>query len=84
MYFDDLQQAYERFMSRPHHGLIRDFAPGPAWLDLLAMAYHGVHSVLWKWLMGGPGSNQASLMVNAAQMYGNTGKMTNQAIVVDM
>lgn len=34
--------------------------------------------------MGGPGSNQGSLLVNAAQMYGSTGKVKNRAVVVDI
>lgn len=34
--------------------------------------------------MSGPGSNKGGLMVNAAQMYGNTGKVKNRAVVVDI
>jgi hypothetical protein len=43
---------------------------------------YGLHSVVWKWIMGGPGSNHGSLMVNAAQMYGNTGKVKSRPVVV--
>jgi hypothetical protein len=84
VYFDDLQTAYERLLSRPRRGLFWDFFPNPAWVDLLEIFSQGIQSVLWKWLMGGPGSNHGSLMVNAAQMYGNTGKVKNRAIVVDI
>lgn len=61
-----------------------DLWPNSAWLDIAEVVYLGIESVLWKWLMGGPGSNQGSLMVNAAQMYGNTGKVRSRAVVIDM
>ncbi|KAK5998634.1 putative rhamnogalacturonate lyase C [Cladobotryum mycophilum] len=84
IYFDDLQLAYERLLSRTPRGPFWDFIPNPAWKDMLLIVSHGIHSVLWKWLMGGPGSNQGSLMVNASQMYGSTGKVKNRAVVVDI
>jgi hypothetical protein len=51
---------------------------------VLMVVGHGVHSVLWKWIMGGPGSNQGGLMVNAAQMYGNSGKVKSRARVIEI
>jgi predicted phosphohydrolase len=84
VYFDDLQAAYERLLSRPRRGLLGDFYPNDAWVDIFQIAFHGVQSVLWKWLMSGPGSNNGSLMINAAQMYGNTGKVKNRAVVVEI
>jgi hypothetical protein len=51
---------------------------------MFEIVYRGIHSVLWKWLMSGPGSNQGSLMVNAAQMYKNSGKAVSRAVVVDI
>ncbi|KFA55536.1 hypothetical protein S40293_02014 [Stachybotrys chartarum IBT 40293] len=82
VYFDELQATYERFLARPRTGFIRDFVPSRAWLDILRIIYHGVDSVLWKWIMGGPGSNNGSIMVNAAQMYGNSGKVVSRPVVV--
>ncbi|KAF7562515.1 hypothetical protein G7046_g1629 [Stylonectria norvegica] len=84
VYFDELQAAYERLLSRPRLGLFWDLVPNQTWVDAFKVVYHGIHSVLWKWLMSGPGSNQGSLMVNAAQMYGNTGKVKSRAVVVDL
>lgn len=85
VYFDDLQAAYERLLSRPPRGLIRELLlPSRAWLDVAEIIYLGIESVLWKWIMGGPGSNQGSLMVNAAQMVGSTGKVRSRAVVVDI
>ncbi|ODA76356.1 hypothetical protein RJ55_08202 [Drechmeria coniospora] len=84
VYFDDMQVAYERLLSRPRRGLLWDLVPNESWLDMAQVLLHGVHSVLWKWLMGGPGSNQGSLMVNAAQMHKNSGTVRSRAVVVDM
>ncbi|KAF4975136.1 hypothetical protein FZEAL_8035 [Fusarium zealandicum] len=84
VYFDDLQRTYERLMSRPRRGLILDFIPNEAWVDVLKLVTQGIQSVAWKWLMSGPGSNNGSLMVNAAQMHGNSGKVKNRAVVVDI
>lgn len=49
---------------------------------MFQVVWYGVHSVLWKCLMAGPASNNGSLMVNASQMYGNSGKVKNRAVVV--
>lgn len=46
-----------------------------AWKDALGVIWYGVNSVLWKWIMEGPGSNNGGLFVNAAVMYGNTGRL---------
>ena len=71
-------------MSRPRRGPILDFVPNQQWLDILQLVGYGLHSVLWKWLMGGPGSNRGSVMVNAAQMDENTGIVKSRAIVVEI
>ncbi|KAL2208947.1 Metallo-dependent phosphatase [Sarocladium strictum] len=84
VHFDDCQAAYERILARPQNGLIWDFFPSHKWIDVALVLVHGVHSVLWKWIMSGPGSNQGGLMVNAAQMYGNSGKVKSRAVVVDI
>lgn len=84
VYFDEMQLAYERLLARPRRGPFWDFFPNAAWLDIAQLLYHGVESVLWKWVMNGPGTNSGSLMVNAAQMYGNTGKVKSRAVVVEI
>ncbi|RGP78570.1 hypothetical protein FLONG3_3295 [Fusarium longipes] len=84
VFFDDFQQTYERIMSRPRRGPILDFVPNEAWLDYLRFLAQGLHAVAWKWLMSGPRSNNASLMVNAAQMHGNSGKVKSRAVVVEI
>lgn len=84
VHFDDCQRAYEALMSRPPRGLFRDLFPHSGWRDALAVLGYGIHGVVWKWLMVGPGGNTSSLMVNAAQMYGNTGRLGNPVEVVDL
>ncbi|KAG8360884.1 hypothetical protein FVEN_g1810 [Fusarium venenatum] len=84
VFFDNFQETYERIMSRPRRGPILDFIPNEAWLDYLRFLAQGVHAVAWKWIMSGPGSNNGSLMVNAAQMKGNSGKVKSRAVVVEI
>lgn len=85
VYFDDCQRAFESLMARPRRGLIRDcMLPHAGWIDAFKVVLYGLNAVLFKWIMQGPGPNQGCLMVNAAQMYRNTGKLGNKPQVVDM
>ncbi|KAJ0388334.1 hypothetical protein COL922a_000597 [Colletotrichum nupharicola] len=84
VHFDDCQRAYETLIAQPPRGLVRDFFPHSGWLGALRVLGYGIHGVIWKWLMIGPGGNTSSLMVNAAQMYGNTGRLGNPVEVVDL
>ena len=84
IYFDECQKRYERISSRLKGGPLRDLVAFTGWRDYWMMLLHGVHSILWKWLMLGPGSNNAGLMVNAALVRGNTGMIKNKAEVVDL
>ncbi|OAA62326.1 Metallophosphoesterase domain protein [Cordyceps fumosorosea ARSEF 2679] len=84
IYFDEMQAAYETLLSRPRRGPILDFIPNRSWIYMWKVVYYGVQGVAWKWLMGGPRSNQGSIMVNAAQMVGDTGRIKSRAVVVDI
>ncbi|KAK3687528.1 calcineurin-like phosphoesterase [Podospora appendiculata] len=84
VYYDECQRAYESLMARPRRGPIYDLLPNPGWVDALCVLWYGLNSVVWKWIMLGPGANNGGLMVNAAVMYGNTGKVRNPATVVDL
>ncbi|KAK0619918.1 Metallo-dependent phosphatase-like protein [Immersiella caudata] len=85
IYFDECQKAYESLMTRTGSGFIWDLFPSRAWVDAVKVIWYGVKSIVWKWVMLGPGSsNNGGLMVNAAAMYGNTGKLGNKVIVVDL
>ncbi|KFH44000.1 rhamnogalacturonate lyase C-like protein [Hapsidospora chrysogenum ATCC 11550] len=83
-YWDDFQEAYERLLSRPRRGIWELVIPGRIWLDALHVVYLGIESVLWKWLMSGPGSNHGSLLVNAAQMDAKSGKVKSRAWTIDI
>lgn len=84
IYFDKAQMAYERVSMHVPRGMLLDFLPNAQWLDMAKLVAHSAQAVVWKLLMGGPGSNQGSLMVNAAQMYGNSGTVKNRAVVVEI
>ncbi|KAG8167166.1 hypothetical protein KVR01_002855 [Diaporthe batatas] len=75
LYFDECQSAYERLMSGPPRGALFDMIPNSSWFDALKVIYYGVNAVAFKYLMLGPGSNNASLMVNASCMQGKSGKL---------
>ncbi|KAJ4389765.1 hypothetical protein N0V93_007237 [Gnomoniopsis smithogilvyi] len=79
VYFDECQRAYESFMSKTPRGPILDFVPNRDWIDVIKVIYYGLNAILFKYLMLGPGSNNASLMVNASCVLGNTKKLRNNA-----
>ncbi|KAK0621582.1 Metallo-dependent phosphatase-like protein [Bombardia bombarda] len=82
IYFDECQRAYESVMARPKRGLIYDVVSSAAWMDAFRILWHGLNSIVWKWVMLGPGSNNGGLMVNAAVVYGNTGKLRRNPVTV--
>jgi hypothetical protein len=84
IFLDKFQEAYERLLSRPRRGLIGEFIPSQTWLDVLIFVYYGIYGVLLSWLRTGAGGNRGSMMVNAAQVHGNTGKVRDRAIVLDI
>ncbi|KAK3900138.1 Metallo-dependent phosphatase-like protein [Staphylotrichum tortipilum] len=84
VYYDECQRAYEALMSMPARGPLYDLLPGVRWVAAFNVLRYGVGSILWKWLMLGPGTNNGGLMVNASVMYGNTGVLGNPVTVVDL
>ncbi|KAH6687999.1 metallophosphoesterase domain-containing protein [Plectosphaerella plurivora] len=85
MHFDACQEAFEALMSRPPSGPVWDLLPNGGWIDAVKVIIYGVHSVIFKWLMLGPGGNtSSSLLVNAALMKGNSGKLGNPVQVIDL
>lgn len=83
-FYDECQRAYEALMSRPKRGPLGDLVPSQSWRDAFDVTYHGIKSILWKYLMRGAGPYDAGLMINASQMYGNTGLMGNRPQVVEL
>ncbi|KAF3350474.1 hypothetical protein VdG2_01473 [Verticillium dahliae VDG2] len=64
-------------------GPLRDLLPSGAWVDALKVAAYGLHAVVFKVLMLGPGGNTGGTwLVNAGLMKGNSGKLGNPPQVV--
>lgn len=82
VYFDECQRTYETFMATPPRGPLFDFVPNRDWIAAVRILYYGLNAILFKHLMLGPGSNNASLMVNAGCMDGNSGKLRRDAAQV--
>jgi hypothetical protein len=81
VWWDGCHDAYEsgmRVRSRWTHGLLNPWL----WGNTLRVAYRGVRGLIWDRVWGGQGAN--TIMVNAAQMHGNTGKLGNTVQVVDI
>tara|TARA_R110002003_G_scaffold55_2_gene4934 strand:+ start:17221 stop:18261 length:1041 start_codon:yes stop_codon:yes gene_type:complete len=81
VWWDKAHDAYNQGMavqSKWTHGLLNP----RLWWSIVRVMYRGVREVLWDRVWGGQTSN--TIMVNAAQMYGNTGKLGNMVQVVDI
>ena len=75
------QARVEQAMTRPN-GSIRAFLSPWAWLDVAKVLYHDVTEVLWDRIWGG--YSEKTIMVNAALMYNNIGRLGNEPTVVDI
>ncbi|KAG7106473.1 rhamnogalacturonate lyase C like protein [Verticillium longisporum] len=81
-HYDGAQAAYESLVAR-RGGPVRDLLPSGAWIDALKVAAYGLHAVVFKVLMLGPGGNTGGTwLVNAGLMKGNSGKLGNPPQVV--
>lgn len=52
------------------------------WWNVVRVAYRGIRELLWDRVWGGQSPN--TIMVNAAQIHGNTGQLGNSIQVVDI
>ncbi|RMZ72392.1 calcineurin-like phosphoesterase [Pyrenophora seminiperda CCB06] len=81
VWWDKAHEAYVQgsaIQSRWTRGLLNP----RLWWSVVRVAYRGVRELLWDRVWGG--QSQKTIMVNAAQMYGNTGKLGNSIQVVDI
>jgi Icc-related predicted phosphoesterase len=81
VWWDGCHDAYEKGMgmrSKWTHGLLNPWL----WGNVVRVVYRGLRGLIWDRVWGGQGSN--TIMVNAAQMHGNTGKLGNPVRVVDI
>jgi calcineurin-like phosphoesterase family protein len=81
VWWDKAHDAYTQGMavqSNWTHGLLNP----RLWWSVVQVAYRGMRELLWDRVWGG--KSRSTIMVNAAQMYGNTGKLGNAVQVVEM
>jgi hypothetical protein len=81
VWWDKAHDAYTQGMavqSRWTHGMLNP----RLWWSVVRVVYRGVRELLWDRVWGGKSTN--TIMVNAAQMHGNTGKLGNTVQVVDI
>ncbi len=99
-YFDESQRAYESLMARPRNGLVYDLTDGDRLLDALQAVLYGFHALVASAasrclpralvphrllpLLQQQQPADGCLMVNAAQMHGNSGRMGRTVDVVVM
>ena len=82
VYWDEAQKAYERICERRNFGILWDMIDIFAWIDTAKLLVHGALGVLWNRIWGG--SDQQTLMVNAALMLGSTGRLGFDSQVVSI
>lgn len=81
VWWDKAHDAYREglsIQSQWTRGLLNPYL----WLNVLRVIYRGVRELLWDRVWGGQSPN--TIMVNAAQMHGNTGRLANSIQVVDI
>lgn len=81
VWWDGAHEAFEKGMaieSRWTGGLVNPWL----WGNVIKVGYRGLRGLIWDKVWGGQGPN--TILVNAAQMHGNTGKLGNPVQVVDI
>jgi hypothetical protein len=80
-WWSQCQEAYEAGMNvKP--GLSRGFLSPRLWWSVVGVVIYGMKELVWDKVWGG--QRRSTLMVNAAQMKGNTGKLGNRVQVVEI
>jgi hypothetical protein len=82
VWWDEAQKAYELGCERKSRGFILDVLDIWSWVSLGKVLVYGVTGVLWNRVWGG--EQKCTVMVNAALMVNNTGKLGNKVQVVDI
>jgi hypothetical protein len=81
VWWDKAHDAYTQGMavqSKWTHGVLNP----RLWWSIVRVFYRGIRELLWDRVWGGRSTN--TIMVNAAQMHGNTGNLGNSVQVVDI
>jgi Icc-related predicted phosphoesterase len=81
VWWDRCHDAYEQGMQVQSNWTCGVLNPW-LWLYLFRVGYRGLRGLIWDKVWGGQGSN--TILVNAAQMRGNSGKLGNPVQIVDI
>ncbi|KAF2841111.1 metallophosphoesterase domain-containing protein [Patellaria atrata CBS 101060] len=81
LWWDEAQRAYERGCERKD-GFFRSFVDFLGVGELVRVVVYGVRGVVWDRVWGGEG--KSCVLVNAALMYQNTGRLGNEPQVVEI
>lgn len=81
VYWDDAQRAYEAALQRPD-GLIRSTLDMRLWIEAVRVVVYGVSGLLWNRVWGG--REEPCRLVNASLMFNNTGRIENDAQIVEI
>ena len=81
VWWDKAHDAYVQGMSVESGWGLGLFSPR-LWWSVVRVLYRGIRELLWDKVWGG--QSERTIMINAAQMYGNTGKVGNAVQVVDI
>jgi len=79
--WDEAEASLERALSRKD-GLLRGLFDPRSWIDMARVAIYGVLGIIWEqvWV----GTTPTTVMVNAALMYDNTGRLRNEPQVIEV
>jgi hypothetical protein len=81
VWWDGTHKAYMKGM-QTKSGWTHGILDPRLWWNVVRLGYRGFRALIWDKVWGGQGSH--TIMVNAAQMHGNTGKLGNPIQVVDI
>lgn len=82
VWWDGAQKAYERTRGRKRNWYVADFMDIKTWINGSKILFWGLLGILWSGIWGGEKSG--GLMVNAALMYNNSGRLGNSPTAVDV
>jgi predicted phosphodiesterase len=82
VWWDEMQKAYELGCERKSKGFVRGILDVWSWVSLGKVLVYGITGVLWNRVWGG--EQKCTIMVNAALMVNNTGKLGNEVQVVEI
>ncbi|KAK3651306.1 hypothetical protein LTR56_005763 [Elasticomyces elasticus] len=80
--WDESERCLERLLSQPD-GLVIGLLDPWAWIEAVKAIGYGIAGVLWEMVWRG-GLSEMTVMVNAALMFEDTGKLRNKPQVIDV